>query len=163
MPLTLYAGSKTKNLKKSINEFVRGKLLGQAGYSIDWGQSGFKEEGLERWIQFRFILSTGRFMRQVDDNGRKGEIRDVFLNFNLFERYPPRKNIYWVEAMRKVVFEYFNLKAIPINDFDTVDNPLVGEMRIMAITHDGEIDGGRASGIRQWNMNFHGRILFKYL
>ena len=163
MAVSLYAGSKTKNLKKSVNEFVRGKLEGQAGYSLDWGQPNYREEGLERWIQFRLIQSTGRFMRQVDDNGRRGEVRDVFLNFNLFERHPPRQNIYWVEAIRKTIFEYVHLKSIPINDYGTSGNPLAGELRMIEIVNDSEIGGGKASGLRQWNMNFRGNFLFKYL
>ena len=163
MSITLYAGSKSKNILKSVNDLLVGKLIGQESLSLDWGQPGFKEEGLERWIQARLIFSTGVFMRQVDDSGRKGEIRNFFLNFNLFEIYPPRKNVYWIETLRKIIIEEFYLKIISVYDFDTTNNPLVGEMRINEIMNDRELDNGEDSGLRQWNVNLRAMYLFKYL
>ena len=163
MTVSLYSGSKTKNIRKSVNEFVHGKLSGQEGLNLDWGQTGFKEEGLERWIQFRIYFSTGVFMRQVDNENRKGEVRDIFLNFNIFEEHPPRRNIYWIESIRKQIFEYIYLKKIAILDFDLSGNPAVGELPVMEILNDSEIDDGRSTGLRQWNMNMLGEFLFKYV
>ena len=95
---------------------------------------------------------------QYSENGGGG-----FLNFNILEEHPPRRNIYWIESIRKQIFEYIYLKKIAILDFDLSGNPAVGELPVMEILNDSEIDDGRSTGLRQWNMNMLGEFLFKYV
>ena len=157
---TLHAGSKSVNIIKSINDFVRSRLETTRSYVLDWGQPGFKEEGKEKWIQFRFLSSTGRFMRLVDNSARVGEIRDGFLVFNLFEKHPPRTNLYQLETVHDNIMSDIYLQDILIYDHDTAGNPRVGNVRVLEVTNDGLIDGGEVSGLKQHNLTFRVHNLF---
>lgn len=159
--ITLHAGSKKANLRKSVDKFLKTRLIDQMGFDLDYGQPSFKEEGLEKWIQFRMLPAGGDYQRQVDST-RVGDIRTIFMVFNLFEPRPARRNIYRRHDLRKAVLEWVYLSSIPIHDYDTSGDPEVNRVRVLEIVNDGEVDSGVVSGLRQWNMTFAAKSTQKY-
>ncbi len=161
MARTLHAASKAANISKSLNSFVDDALRVNDGYDLDWGQPNFKEDGLLQWIQFRAVSSSSDFQRQVDST-RLGDIRSLFLNFNIFVRWPHPSNIYDHEGIKNAIFQRMFLADIPIKDYDTAGSPQEGLIQVTEQVNDAEIDSGRESGLYQWNMNFVGKMVFKH-
>lgn len=159
--VTLHAGSKALNIQKSVNNRVKTDLADTDGYTVDWGQPGFKDENTRRWIQFRLLSNEGTFQRQVDST-RLGNILNWFLNFNIFERHPPTDNIYNIDAVKDAIFERIYRATITIYDYDTGGNPEANTMQVQTRINDGEIDDGRETGLYQWNSAFSGKLLKKY-
>jgi hypothetical protein len=159
--VVLEASSRVSNIRRSMNKYMQDKLADTEGHSLDWGQPNFKEEGLEQWIQFRLLFGGGKFQRQVGLSSL-GEYVRCFLNFNIFEKYPSRLNIYSLHELRKDIIEWCYQKFIPVYDYETVGSPLAGSIGIQEILNDALIDYGDVNGIRQWNINFLGRYLSKF-
>lgn len=137
------------------------KIADTEGHILDWGQPGFKEEGLEQWIQFRLLIGKGKYQRQIG-NSLLGELVRIFLNFNLFEKFPFTKNMYSFTNLRKNILEYVYQKFVPVFDYSVSNAPLVGEVKIQEILNDSLVDSGEVNGVRQWNINFLGRFLSSF-
>jgi hypothetical protein len=153
--ITLSAGARFENIEKSVNNFLATNL---SGINLDWGQPNFKEEGYERWAQSSVVAGRRDFVRQTR-GGEIGNSAELLIVVNLFERYPPRSNVYKLSQDREEVIESIMFADIPVYDYSTAGNPKVGIIQVREIVDDVEIDGGRLSGIRQWNLVFSGRYV----
>ncbi len=158
MSITLTVESKQKNIKKSINKFIDTNL---SGLNVDWGQPNYKEEGLERWIQTRVLIGAREFGRQVDSINI-GNRTQILFNINLFEKYPPRQNMYRLDEDKEIVIEAFHFADIPIRDYDTSGDPQKGLIQVREIISDLEIDSGQGTGLTQWNLIFGGWMTEKW-
>lgn len=160
-PSSLYA-----NILKSLNKYLVDNLITTEGLSLDWGQPNFKEEGLERWLQTGLLWGDRTFIRQADNGGQQGNLIDVQVEIDLFERYPARRNLYAMDDDKDTLMEYLTLAVIPIYDFTTAGKPQVGELRLYTLSNPGGDesieDGGEESGLRQEKIVFPGRYLEKF-
>lgn len=155
MAITLNVAARFENIEKSINSFLTANL---SSLNLDWGQPNFKEESYERWAQSTIVPSRRDFVRQAR-GGEIGYSTELLIVINLFERYPPRLNVYKLAQDRETVVEAILFTDIPVYDYSTGGSPQVGLIQVREIVDDLEIDGGRLSGIRQWNIVFSGRYV----
>ena len=84
------------------------------------------------------------------------------VELSLFEKFPPRRNIYALDQDRDNIFDKMLLANIPIYDYTASGNPQAGELRIFQLNDDVIVDSGELSGVRQYLLGFRGRYLEKF-
>lgn len=157
--MAVLSASDIKNVWRSLAIYSRAKLSLQGGYTLDRIDTGqdFDDSGKPDWIQVRLIMGGTIFRRQtgIQDAGAVGQTRVGILNFNLFQRWPPKQagDFLLLDNRQDWVFQMFSESVmIPIRDYDTVGNPIEGHVRTLAEVSTEVIQEGESTGLRQVNI-----------
>ena len=159
--MVLAAESRATNHEKSLNIYLHSTLVTADGLDVLFpGAKTIYAPSGSLWVVVEYLLGVSRrFRGAVKADGSIGNYTTGIINLNCCEFVAQRTDRYALPGLRDTVMSRVNEgNTIPIRDYDTGGNPVVGYWSILSVTENPVSDGlGQGdNGIAVWNVSAFG-------
>jgi hypothetical protein len=116
--MTVDSSLSAENIKSSLEKYMYDRFVTIDGLIVHWeGAKDIDTNTVDEWVQPRTLYGAPEFGGWIN-NSKRGQLRPILLNINIFVRKDSTNNTHRLTELRDIVANYFNVgQVITLKDY----------------------------------------------